>query len=134
MRKSAREGARYILAGGINTLVTYALYLFMLRVIDYRVAYVLAFVAGIVLSFILLRHAVFARPGRPFSLLWVAATHFLQLVLGLTVVHAWGDWLHGPQWAAPLAAVAVCMPLIFMLQRWIFTPVTSDVSANKCLF
>ncbi len=118
-----REGIRYVLAGGTNTLVSYTLYLLLLRVMDYRVAYVMAFAAGIVLSFMLLRHAVFARPGRPFSLLWVAATHVLQLALGLAVVHAWGAWLRGPQWAAPLAAAAVCMPLIFMLQRWIFTPV-----------
>ena len=69
----AGESVRYLLAGGLNTLASYALYLALLQAMDYRAAYVLAFVAGIALSFALLRHAVFARPGRPFSLLWVAA-------------------------------------------------------------
>lgn len=118
----AREGLRYLLAGGANTLATYALYLALLRLLHYRAAYVLAFVAGIGLSFLLLRHAVFARPGKRFSLAWVAASHLLQLGLGLALVEAWVAWLHGPRWAAPLAALLVCVPLMFVLQRWIFTP------------
>ena len=117
-----REGLRYLLAGGLNTVVTYALYLALLQALDYRAAYALSFVAGIALSFALLRHAVFARPGRRGSLLWVAATHLGQLALGLAVVHVWVDWLHGPAWTAPLASIAICLPLVFLAQRWVFTP------------
>lgn len=118
----AREALRYLAAGGANTLVTWALYLGLLQVLDYRLAYVLAFVAGIGLSFVLLRHLVFARPGKRHSLAWLAASQVLQLGLGLAVVQAWVGWLHAPAWLAPLAAIAVCVPLMFFLQRWIFTP------------
>ena len=118
----AREVLRYLLAGGVNTVLSYGLYLALLRVLDYRTAYVLAFVAGIALSFVLLRHMVFARPGKRFSWAYVAASHGLQLALGLAVVEAWVAWLHGPAWLAPLVAVLVCVPVIFVLQRWIFTP------------
>ena len=59
-----REVVRYLLVGGLNTVATYALYLLLMRRIDYRAAYVLAFLAGIVLSAVLLRHVVFRRPGR----------------------------------------------------------------------
>lgn len=116
-----REIRRYLLAGGVNTVLTYGLYLALLRVLDYRWAYLLAFVAGIGLSFLLLRHLVFSRPGKRFSLAYVAASHGLQLGLGLLVVEAWVAWLHGPAWAAPLAAVAVSLPVMFAVQRWIFT-------------
>lgn len=118
----AREALRYLLAGGANTLVTYVLYLGLLRLLDYRMAYLVAFMAGIGLSFLLLRHLVFARPGKRFSLAYVAATHGLQLGLGLAVVQGWVAWLGEPAWAAPLAAAAVCVPIVFVLQRWIFTP------------
>ena len=118
----AREVLRYLLAGGVNTVVSYGLYLALLRVLDYRTAYVLAFVAGIALSFVLLRHMVFARPGKRFSWAYVAASHGLQLVLGLAVVEAWVAWLGGPTWAAPLVAAMVSVPMLFVLQRWIFTP------------
>lgn len=117
----AREAWRYLVAGGVNTAVTYVLYLAMLTWLDYRLAYVLAFVAGIGLSFLLLRHLVFARPGKRHSLAWLAASQVLQLGLGLVVVQAWVAWLHAPVWLAPLAAIAVCVPLMFFIQRWIFT-------------
>ena len=118
----AREALRYLLAGGANTLVTYVLYLALLQVMHYRTAYVLAFIVGIGLSFLLLRHMVFARPGKRFSLAYVAASHGLQLGLGLAVVECWVAWLHGPAWLAPVAAVLVSVPVMFVLQRWIFTP------------
>ena len=117
-----REVLRYGAAGGVNTVATYALYLGLLRLVDYRVAYALAFVAGIGLSFLLLRHLVFARPGKRHSLAWLAASQLLQLGLGLAVVQAWVGWLRWPDTLAPLAAIAVCVPLMFLIQRWIFTP------------
>lgn len=118
----AREALRYLAAGGVNTVATYALYLALLQALDYRLAYALAFVAGIGLSFLLLRHLVFARPGKRHSLAWLAASQMLQLGLGLLVVQVWVAWLRGPEWLAPLAAIAVCVPLMFLIQRWIFTP------------
>ena len=117
-----REVLRYGAAGGVNTVATYALYLGLLRLVDYRLAYALAFVAGIGLSFLLLRHLVFARPGKRHSLAWLAASQVLQLGLGLAVVQAWVGWLRWPDTLAPLAAIAVCVPLMFLIQRWIFTP------------
>ena len=117
-----REAGRYLVAGGVNTALTYLVYLGLLRVLDFRLAYVLAFIAGIGLSYLLLRHLVFARRGRSYSQAYVAASHVLQLILGLAVVEAWVNWLGLAAWSAPLAAIAVCLPVMFLLQRWIFTP------------
>ncbi|MBY4594770.1 GtrA family protein [Ottowia caeni] len=112
--------ARYLLAGATNTVASYLLYLALLQVSGYRVAYVASFVAGIALSYVLMRFAVFQSPGRRFSSLWVAASHLMQLALGLAVVELWVMWLQGPTELAALAAVAVCVPLMFLVQRWIF--------------
>lgn len=117
-----REVLRYLIAGGANTALTYLLFLALLPWIDYRLAYTLAFVGGIGLSFMLLRHAVFARPGKPFSLVWVALSQGLQLGLGLAIVQAWVVWMKGPTWLAPMVAALLCVPLMFVVQRWIFTP------------
>lgn len=118
----AHEAGRYLLAGGANTALSWGIYLLLLLALDYRLAYVLAFVAGIGLSFVFMRHLVFGRPGRRHSLALVAAAQCLQLLLGLVVVQLWVAWLGGPQWLAPLVAVVVCTPIMFALQRWIFTP------------
>ena len=118
----AGQALRFVLAGGVNTAVTYLLYLALLPVLGYRTAYVLAFVLGIGLSFLLLRHAVFARPGKRFSLLYVMVSHVVNLALSLAVVELAVRWLRVPAWAAPLLAMALCVPVMFFVQRWIFSP------------
>ena len=112
---------RYLIAGALNTGASYLLYLALLQVTGYRAAYVISFVAGIAFSYVLMRFAVFRAPGRRFSPIWVAASHLVQLILGLAVVEIWVKVLNGPPALAALAAVAVCVPLMFMVQRWIFS-------------
>ncbi|MGB3072236.1 MAG: GtrA family protein [Ottowia sp.] len=112
---------RYLLAGAANTAFGYLLYLALLQVTSYRVAYVTSFVAGIALSYLLMRFAVFRAPGRRFSQVWVAVSHLMQLALGFVIVEVWVKVLHGPPELAALAAVVVCVPLMFVMQRWIFS-------------
>ncbi len=112
---------RYLLAGGVNTAFSYLLYLALLQVTSYRVAYLLSFVAGITLSYLLMRFAVFRAPGRRFSQVWVVASHLMQLALGMVIVEIWVKVLQGPPALAALAAVLVCVPLMFVVQRWIFS-------------
>ncbi|MBH1964352.1 MAG: GtrA family protein [Comamonadaceae bacterium] len=111
---------RYLVAGAVNTAIGYLLYLALLQVTSYRMAYVMSFVAGIGLSYLLMRFAVFRTSGRRFSPVWVAASHLMQLALGLAVVEIWVSVLGGPPALAALAAVVVCVPLMFLVQRWIF--------------
>lgn len=118
----ARYGVRYLIAGGVNTIVTYIVYLLLLTPVGYRVAYFLAFILGIGLSFVLLRRWVFSRPGKPFALLYVGLSHVAQLVLGWLVIEFWVVWMQQSQRLAPLVAVGVSVPLMFLIQRWIFSP------------
>ena len=118
----ARYGVRYLIAGGVNTIVTYIVYLLLLTPVCYRIAYFLAFILGIGLSFVLLRRWVFSRPGKPFALLYVGLSHVAQLVLGWLVIEFWVVWMQQSQRLAPLVAVGVSVPLMFLIQRWIFSP------------
>lgn len=115
-----RHALRYLAAGAVNTVFSYAVYLVLLRVTGYRLAYVLAFAAGIALSWLLMRYAVFRQPGRRFSGGWVALSHLGQLGLGLLLVELWVRALGGAVAWAPLFAIAICVPLMFLVQRWIF--------------
>ena len=118
----ARYGVRYLIAGGVNTIVTYIVYLLLLTPVGYRVAYFLAFILGIGLSFVLLRRWVFSRPGKPFALLYVGLSHVAQLVLGWLVIEFWVVRMQQSQRLAPLVAVGVSVPLMFLIHRWIFSP------------
>ena len=115
-----RRVLRYLLAGATNTVFSYAVYLLLLRVLGYRQAYVLAFVAGIALSYGLMRYTVFRQPGRQHAVVWVVLSHVGQLGLGALLVEGWVHLLGGSPALAPLFAVAICVPLMFVVQRWIF--------------
>ena len=111
---------RYLLAGAANTVFSYAVYLVLLRALSYQAAYLLAFISGIALSFLLMRYVVFQQPGRRHSVGWVTLSHLGQLGLGLLLVEGWVRLLRGsPAWA-PLFALLICVPLMFVVQRWIF--------------
>ncbi|RYZ65352.1 MAG: hypothetical protein EOP09_14395, partial [Proteobacteria bacterium] len=46
-------GLRFLFAGGLNTAVTYLMYLGLLQVTSYQISYAIAFVSGIAIIFIL---------------------------------------------------------------------------------
>ena len=126
MKRLALDGlprfVRFLLTGGLNTAVTYGVYLLLLGPIGYRWAYVASFVFGIGLSYAMLRWLVFQNAGRKHAWALVAATQLGQFVVGLAVVELWVAVLGWPQALAALASVAVCVPLTYAVHRWVFRP------------
>jgi putative flippase GtrA len=111
---------RFLLSGGLNTALTYLLYLGLLLVLDYWVAYTLSFVAGIALSYLINRKLVFRAARSWLSALLFPTVYLAQYVIGLCVVHVWIKMLVLPAALAPLAAVAVTLPVTFILSRAVF--------------
>ena len=126
MKRLALDGlprfVRFLLTGGLNTAVTYGVYLLLLGPIGYRWAYVASFVFDIGLSYAMLRWFVFQNAGRKHAWALVAATQLGQFVVGLAVVELWAGVLGWPKALAALASVAVCVPLTYAVHRWVFRP------------
>ena len=115
--RSVAEFARFLIAGGANTAVTYAVYLLLLRVVPYPWAYSLAFVAGVVLSLLLNAGFVFGvRPGRR-AVIAYPLIYVLQYGLGLLVTEVVVRRFDVPASFAPLFAIAVTVPTTFLLSR-----------------
>ena len=83
-----RPAVRFLIAGGINTLATYLLYLAVLLVAPYPLAYSLSYAAGIIISFILNSRFVFRVPLRWSRLLRYPVVYVAQYLLGLCVIYA----------------------------------------------
>ena len=126
MKRLALDGlprfVRFLLTGGLNTAVSYSVYLLLLGPIGYRWAYITSFVFGIGLSYAMLRWFVFQNAGRKHAWALVAATQLGQFVVGLAVVELWAGVLGWPKALAALASVAVCVPLTYAVHRWVFRP------------
>jgi putative flippase GtrA len=111
---------RFLVAGLVNTGVTYALYLLLLRLVAYRTAFSIAFVAGIALSYALNARFVFRRPATWASLVRFPLVYLAQYFGGLALVSMSVEWLAVPTWLAPIVALVVTIPLTYSLSRMIF--------------
>lgn len=114
-----RPAVRYLIAGGINTLATYLLYLALLAVAPYPLAYSLSYGVGIVLSFVLNSRFVFRVPLRWRRLLQYPVVYVIQYGLGYVVLYAATDLLGMEPWFSPVVVVAITVPVSFVLTRWV---------------
>jgi putative flippase GtrA len=114
--------ARFVVVGAANTAASYGVYLLLLQVVDYRIAYSVAYVAGLLLGY--WAHAKFvfdARLGVRSGIAYVF-TYAAMYVVSLGVLAGAVDWLGIPKPAAMLAALCVTVPASFLLLRRGFRP------------
>lgn len=122
--------ARFLVSGGFNTAVTYALYCLLLLFWPYRMSYTIAFVSGIILSYFLNRVFVFrARSGIGTFALF-PLIYLFQYLAGLAVVSIWVEMLAWSTLTAPFAAIALTVPLTFVLSHRLFTNGKEDPDEN----
>ena len=118
-RSSSRPFVRFLVAGALNSGFTYLVYLVLLQVVSYRWAYSVSYVAGIFLSFVLNSLYVFHTPLHWRKLLPYPSVYLVQYLLGLAVVYAGVELLRWDERLMPFAALAVTVPVSFMMTRWI---------------
>lgn len=119
MRWPERLGVRFLIAGAANTAFGYVIYLALIQMVDYRIAYSLSFAIGIVVSFVLNCLYVFRQPLRWTKLILYPAVYAVQYVVGLACVWLFVDVMRQPEAFAPFLAVAASLPLTYVATRFI---------------
>lgn len=112
---------RFLASGAFNTLVTYALYLALLNIMNYKTSYTITYLFGILLSYILNRHFVFKSTAGARSILLYPLVYLAQYLVSLGVLWLWVDYLHLNEKAAPIIAVIITIPLTYLLSKAIFS-------------
>ena len=109
--------ARFLVAGTLNTVASYAVYLLLLEVVDYRAAYSIAYVAGLAGGYWANARFVFGASAHVATvtgyLLCYGATYAVSLAVLWAAVRYGG--VSRP--LAMLAALAVAVPLSYALLR-----------------
>lgn len=113
------EGLRFLVSGAVNTGATFALYWGLLLITEYRIAYTVAFLAGIVLAYMLNSRYVFKVKASARSALLFPLVYAVQYLLGILVLWIWTDKLGLPARYGVFATVAVTIPATFVLSRLI---------------
>jgi len=108
---------RFLASGGINTALTYGLYLLLLPLLGYLVAYSVAYVLGILLSYWLNSVFVFRQPMNWRSLVRFPLVYVVQYLLTGALLWLFVDQLGIDKRLALLAAIAVTVPVTYLAAR-----------------
>jgi putative flippase GtrA len=119
-RQLASPFLRFLISGSVNTAGTYLLYLALLQFLPYWLSYAIAFVCGIGLAYLLNRFFVFGAPRSEAKAAMLPVVYLVQYGVGALIVFIWVRGLDWPASLAPLASIAITVPLTFAASRWLF--------------
>lgn len=111
---------RFLIAGGVNTMLTYGLYLGLLRWLPYVWAYSLTYVMGIAFGYLMNAKWVFQRPPSLRTATVYPLIYGIHYSVGLTLLWLLVELVKVPKEIAPLIVVTVSLPLMYVLTRTIF--------------
>lgn len=112
--------ARFLVSGVLNTSITYAIYLTLLQFASYRTSYSAAYVAGIVVSYLLNRSFVFQRHGGLRSVFLFPLVYVVQYLFGMFTLWLWIDKAKLSEAIGPLVVVVLSIPLTYLLTHFVF--------------
>jgi putative flippase GtrA len=116
------EILRFVIAGAINTIVTYAIYLALLSMLGYVVAYSIAYVIGIALAYVLNTWFVFRVPQNIRGMLLFPLVYVVQYLVGIITLQVAVREFDVPQKFALLVSIAVSIPVTYLLSRFVLKP------------
>jgi putative flippase GtrA len=125
------QSVRFLLSGGINTALTYALYLILIRFLSYGVSYTITYVVGIVIAFLIGRFFVFNASRGVVSALLFPLVYGVQYLTGLAVLWIWIEKLGLNVALGPAIVTLVTLPVTFALSRWIFGSPSAAKSSGQ---
>ena len=114
------EPLRFIIAGAINTGITYVFYLVLLQSMPYVVAYSITYLAGIARGYVLNAYVVFKKQPTARSAAMYPLLYGLNFALGLSLVYAFVELVGVSREIAPLLAISVSVPIMYMATSFVF--------------
>jgi putative flippase GtrA len=119
MRPALLQFARFLVAGAINTVASYGVFVVLLQFMPYLAAYTAAYLLGVAVSYLLMTSFVFRTPRRAATALRFPLVYIVQYLTGSAVivllVETWS--VRAP--IAAIVAIVVSIPVSFLLSRTI---------------
>lgn len=119
MKTMRGEFVRFLLVGTANTVTSYLLYLLLLAILPYLLAYSLAYCIGIVISYFLNVHFVFRQRAGLAGFLAFPLVYVIQYCLGALILWLLVDHASiSPAWAM-VGVIVATIPVTFLTSRFI---------------
>ena len=131
--------SRFVVAGAINTALTYLIYVLLALILPYAVAYTITTVLGIFISYFLNARFVFRRKLSFVVAVQYPAVYVTQYLLGLLLLYLLVEKARLSKFLAPILIVAATVPVTFLLSRLVIardgsapaSPTTEESSSRE---
>jgi len=110
---------RFVGVGGLNTFITYILYLVLILVVNYKIAYTISYIIGIFLSYWLNLKIVFQTKSTKKKIFLFPLVYLFQYIFGLLLMYGLVEILGFNQFFAPIIVAICSIPITFILSRFI---------------
>jgi putative flippase GtrA len=117
--KHGPEFIRFLVVGTANSLITYVLYVALVFVVPYPVAYSISYVAGILISYYLNCRFVFKEKLRLSKALQFPLVYLFQYLLGIGLLFVLVSVARVDKLIAPIAVVVITVPVTYLLSRYV---------------
>jgi putative flippase GtrA len=117
MRFINREFSRFIFWGGVNTLLGYLVYAFLLLFLQYLVAYSITYTLGIFISYYLNSRFVFKREVGWRKAVQYPLVYVAQYLLGTGALYVLVRVLGVDKLLAPAIVILLTVPVTYLMGR-----------------
>ncbi|MNW43894.1 GtrA-like protein [compost metagenome] len=114
-----KEFLKFVINGGINTIATYLIYLFLLLFFNYSLSYTFSYVAGIFISFYLNTVFVFEEKLSFRKFVKFPIVYIVQYLINLIMMYFLVEQFNLPARVVPLIVIVVTIPVTYTLSKFI---------------
>lgn len=115
-----RQFLFFLFTGFCNTLLTYCVYLIAILFVDYRIAFTVSYVFGILISYFLNSIFVFNMHLNTINFKRYLIVYMSQYLFGVLLLYCFVTIVNINKKFAPWGVIFINIPLTFMLMRMIF--------------
>jgi putative flippase GtrA len=119
MKFNRNEFFKFLFFGGVNTILTYAIYVVLLLFLIYPVAYSLAYILGILISYYLNSRFVFKCEISLTKVLRYPIVYLVQYLLSVLLLCVLIEIFSLNKFIAPALVIMITIPVTFFLSRFI---------------
>ncbi|WP_100528515.1 GtrA family protein [Paenibacillus sp. GM1FR] len=112
-----KEFLKFLISGGINTLATYLMYLFLLLFYNYSLSYSVSYIAGIFLSYYLNSVFVFKEKISFRKFLKFPIVYLVQYLVNMLLLYVLVEHAQFYVQLVPLVAMIITVPITFFLSK-----------------
>jgi len=114
-----QQWIRFLVGGGINTAFTYGIYLILMLFVHYQIAYLIAYIVGVVFAYWFNAVIVFKVPLSWKGLFSYPIIYIIQYTISAFLLNIFVETLQIDKTFAPLMIIIIMIPLTYVLNKYV---------------